>query len=225
MSPALALSGSALVLVGAVILKSVLFAFFERRAMPVFRAAGRMFLGNVLTSAVGVFVATLIGSGPGVWLVGVPVVYGLCWMTSRRLVKATPIGWLSRIAPAALAAAMTLALLLSCVLFAAGTGIIAIHQLVLYWLVKVAAIFLALSVSVMLTTVWEEWVIWRLSSRPQSTYFAPVLRATLYVLLLVVLVPAVMILPRRLKSPDFLAQRHNLTVANKTKSPGDPALR
>lgn len=49
MVPALALSGSILVLVAAVVLKSVLFAFFERR-LPRLHAAWRMFLGNVLTS-------------------------------------------------------------------------------------------------------------------------------------------------------------------------------
>ena len=212
MAPALALSGSFQVLVGAVILKSALFAFFERR-LPHLRAAWRIFLGNVLTSLVGLFVAALIGSAPGVWLVGVPVVYLLCMVTARRLVKATPLGWLSSLSPAALAAAMTGALLVSCVLFVAGTGILAAHQLILYWIVKVAAISLALFASVMLTTVWEEWVIWRLSVQPEGTaFFASVLRTNLYVLLLVMLVPAIMILPRRMKSPDFLGQLPDFMV-------------
>ena len=56
MAPALALSGSFQVLVGAVILKSALFAFFERR-LPHLRAAWRIFLGNVLTSLTGILAA------------------------------------------------------------------------------------------------------------------------------------------------------------------------
>ena len=68
-----------------------------------------------------------------------------------------------------------------------------------------------------LTTVWEEWVIWRLSSRPEGTgFFASVLRANLYVLLLVMTVPAVLILPKRLKSPDFIAKRHDTMVSQTT---------
>src|SRR5947208_2874463 len=57
---------------------------------------------------------------------------------------------------------------------------------------------------------------WRLFSRPEGTvFFASVLRANLYVLLLVIAVPAVLILPKRLKSPDFIAKRHH-TMVNQT---------
>jgi hypothetical protein len=71
MVPALALTGSIFVLAAAVIVKSVLFAVFERR-LPRLRAAWRMFLGNVLTSFVGLLVAVMIASGAGMWLGGVP---------------------------------------------------------------------------------------------------------------------------------------------------------
>ena len=218
MVPALALSGSILVLIVAVVLKSMLFAVFERR-LPRLRAAWRMFLGNVLTSFVGLLVAVMIASSPGILLIGVPLVYFLCWLPSRRLVKAAPLAWLARTSPAALAGIMTCALLASCILFMAGRGALETHELVLYWIIKLAAIFLALFASMTLTTVWEEWVIWRLSSHPDGTgFFASVLRANLYVLLLVMLVPAVLILPKRLHSPDFLAQRHNRAASQTNAS-------
>lgn len=61
--------------------------------------------------------------------------------------------------------------------------------------------------------MWEEWVIWRLSANPEGMgFFATVLRANLYVLLLVMAVPALVILPKRLHSPDFLAHRLNAPV-------------
>src|SRR5579863_1002879 len=84
MVPALALSSSILVLIAAVALKSTLFAVFERR-LPRLRAAWRMFLGNVLTSFVGILVGVMIGSAPSFWLIGVPIAYFLCWLPSRRL--------------------------------------------------------------------------------------------------------------------------------------------
>jgi hypothetical protein len=205
-APALALSGSLLVLAAAVMVKSALFAVFERR-LPRARAAWRMFLGNVLTSFVGVLVAAMIGNG-AIWLLGVPMVGVLCWLPARRLVKVAPQPWLARTSPAALAGLMTFALLASCILFTVAQGAITTHRLALYWMIKLAAIFLALFASVTLTTVWEEWVIWRLSSRPEDTgYFSTVLRTNLYVLLLVMAVPAALILPKRLKSPDFLVKR------------------
>lgn len=210
-APMLALAGSLLVLAGAVIVKSVLFTVFERR-LPRFRAAWRMFLGNLLTSFVGLLVAAMIGSGL-FWLVGVPVVWLLCWLPSRRLVKVAPQAWLARLSPAMVAVILTGALLASCILFMVGQGAITAHQLALYWIIKLVAIFLALFASVTLTTVWEEWVIWRLSSRPEgSGFFGSVLRTNLYVLVLVMAVPAAVMLPKRLKSPDFLAKRHGTAV-------------
>lgn len=205
--PALALSGSFLVLIAAVMAKSVLFTFFEPR-IPRLKAGWRMFLGNVLTSLVGILVAGMIGSGPGAWALGVPLVCVLCWLPSRRLVQSAPLKWLSQLSPLGVAGIMTTALLGSCVLFGISRGAIDTHQLMLYWAIKVCAIFLALLASVTLTTIWEEWAIWRLSSRPEGTqYFVSVLRSNLYVLVLVLAVPAAVILPKRLKSHDFLAKR------------------
>ena len=219
MVPALALSGSVLVLLVAVLIKSALFAIFEQR-LPHLRAAVRMFLGNVLTSFVGLLVAVMIASSPAIWFVGVPLVCFLCWLPSRRLVKVAPMRWVGRTSPTIVAGIMTTALLGSCILFMVGRESLEIHKLVLYWIIKLAAIFLALFASVALTTVWEEWVIWRLSSRPEGTeFFAPVLRATLYVVLLVMAVDAAFIFPKRLKSPDFLARRHSDTVAQITVPP------
>jgi hypothetical protein len=205
-APWLALAGSATVLAAAVIVKSALFAVFEPR-LPRLRAAWRMFLGNLLTSVVGFLVAGMIGSGP-IWVIGVPVVFFLSWLPSRRLVSVAPLAWLARTSRTGLAAIMTVALLASCILFGVSQGAITAHQMALYWTIKVVAIFLALLASVTLTTVWEEWVIWRLSSRPEDTqFFASVLRTNLYVLVLVMAVPAAIMLPKRLKSPDFLAKR------------------
>jgi len=216
MVPAQALSGSILVLTIAVLIKSALFAVFERRLPPV-RAAWRMFLGNVLTSFVGLVVAVMIATSLVSWLFGIPLVGFLCWLPSRRLVKAAPLAWMARSSQTALAVVLTVSFLVSCILFMAGRGALEIRQLVLYWIIKLGAIFLALLASMTLTTVWEEWVIWRLSSRPEGTgFFAPVLRANLYVLLFVMVVPAVLILPKRLKSPDFLAQRHNVVASQTT---------
>jgi hypothetical protein len=196
-----------------------------------------MFLGNVLTSFVGLLVAVMIASGAGIWVVGVPLVCFLCWLPSRRLVSVAPLAWLARTSPRAVAGMMTAALLASCILFSVARDAIESHQLALYWGIKILAIFLALLASVTLTTVWEEWVVWRLSSRPEGKgFFTSVLRTNLYVLVLVMAVPAVIILPKRLKSPDFLAKRHRTPVAEtstglnsnrfheKGKTPGAPSI-
>ena len=121
--------------------------------------------------------------------------------------------------PVGLAGMMTSAQQASCILFMVGQGAIRSHQLALYWIwiIKLITIFLALLASVTLTTVWEEWVVWRLSSRPEGKgFFVSVLRTNLYVLVLVMVVPAALILPKRLRSPDFLAKRPSTTVAQRS---------
>lgn len=136
--------------------------------------------------------------------------------------KAAPLKWLARIPPAVLARLMTGAMVASCIFFMAGQGAVEAHQHALYWTIKLAAIFLALLPSVTMTTVWVEWAIWRLSSRPEGTrYFATVLRANLYVLLLVMLVPALMILPKRLHSPDFIAKHNKVSSQTVSSYVGD----
>jgi len=218
--PAIALSGSILVLAFAVVLKSVLFAVFEPRLSRL-HAAWRMFQGNVLTSLVGLLVAMTIASSPVILLLGAPLVYFLCWLPARRLVKSAPLAWLARMSHLALAGILTGALVASCILFSVGRGTIETHELVLYWVIKLTAIFLALLASITLTTIWEEWVIWRLSSAPEGIgFFSSALRANLYVLLFVMLIPAVLIIPKRLQSPDFLARRHNAVGIGTSSSHG-----
>jgi len=129
--------------------------------------------------------------------------------------------WLSQFSPLAVAGLMTVALFVSCILFVASRGAIESHQLARYWTIKVTAIFLALFTSIALTTIWEEWSIWRLSSRPVGTeYFTTVLRANLYVMVLVLAVPAALILPKRLRSPDFLA-KHRPAIVQTSARPSE----
>ena len=216
MVPALALSGSILVLAATVVVKSALFAVFER-CLPPLRAAWRMFLGNVLTSFVGLLVAVMIASSAGIWFIGVPLVCFLCWLLSRRLVKLAPVAWLARTPPGNLAIIMTGALLASCVLFTAGQGAIRTHQLVLYWITKLVAIFWLCSQASRSPQSGKNGSSGASARAPEGTgFFATVFRTNLYVLVLVMAVPAVLILPKRLKSPDFLAKRPSAAVAQTT---------
>jgi hypothetical protein len=207
------MSGSLFALSAAILLKSVVFAIFEGR-IPRMRAALFMLLANVLTSFIGLIAAAMLGSG-AIWLVGVPIVFVLCWLPARRLVGVAPRPWLARKSPGGVAVLMTVALVASCLLFIVAQGAILTNKLFLYWAIKLVAVYLALIASIALTTIWEEWAIWRLSSRPENaSFFASVLRSNLYVLVLVMAVAAGLMLPKRLKSPDFLTKRHAATVAH-----------
>jgi len=187
----------------AVLLKCGTYAVLQKNA-----AFGRSFLfmlfANVLSSVVGFISAALIASW--VWLIGVPIVWGLCLLPAKRLLAAAPYPWLARGSPGTVAAFMTFALMVSCFLFVFGEQAVSANAWLVYWILKFLAIYLALMVSITLSAFWEEWLIWRLSFRPATdvSFVGPVIRANLLVLLCLMIFAASIILPKRLKAPHFL---------------------
>jgi hypothetical protein len=207
------LTGSAIALPIAIGLKSLLFAFLQKR-LRYSVAVMFMIAGNILTTFIGVIVAAMIGSGAA-WLFGIPIVWALCWLPSKRMVAVSSRQWVQHLSPGLLSFFMTGALVVSCVLFLVGQAAILADRLAFYWVIKFAAVYLALLVSILLSAFWEEWVVWRLSRLPQEqTFMVPVVRANLYVMLLIMLFGAAMMLPKRLKSPDFLVQSYRHIVAS-----------
>jgi hypothetical protein len=200
------LTGSLIVLLAAVGLKSVAFAAWQPR-LGFWHGLLLMIAGNLLTTVIGVIAAVMLGSGP-LMLVGVVVAWGLAVLPARRLIASAPLPWLKHFHPGGLAGVMALALGLSVVLFSfAQMGMFSGRPMI-HWAVKLTAVYLALMVSIILTAFWEEWVIWRLSSYPEqhSAFVQPVVRANLLVLLAVMLYAAAVMLPHRLKSPNFLVK-------------------
>ena len=169
-----------------------------------------MLAGNILTTIIGILVAGMIGSG-ALWAVGIPLVWLLCLPASKRLVAVSGWRWLSRFSGGAVAVGLTILLVVSCLLFIAGQEAIRTGGLGLYWTIKFVAIYLALFVSVLLTSFWEEWVIWKLSAFPlqEAPFLRPVLRANLYVLLIMMAFAAAIVLPKRLHSPRFLVSKES----------------
>ena len=200
------LTGSWVILAVAVALKSAIFAVSQKR-LSFGRGALLMLVGNVLTTIIGAVAAAMIGSGP-IMLIGVFVVWGLCLMPARRLLSAVKNPWLKRFSPAGMAAGMSAALVVSCFLFGISSIFADSAQMTLYWLWKLAAIYPALIVSIVLTAFSEEWTVWRLSSCPTdyTGFVRPVIRANLVVLLGVMLFAATVVIPKRFQPRDFLVK-------------------
>jgi hypothetical protein len=197
---------SAIVLPIAVGLKSLLFARLQRH-LRYWTAVTFMVAGNLLTTVVGAVAAAMLGSA-GLWLAGIPIVWALCWFPAKRAIAISDRRWLKAFSPGLLAAMMTGALVLSCILFLAGQGAILANRFGLYWTIKFAAVYLALLVSILLSAFWEEWVVWALARIPERQNFgAAALRANLYVLLLIMIFAAAIMVPKRLERPDLLVRR------------------
>jgi len=193
-----------LILLGAVLLKSTIFARSQKHLSFTMGFMG-MIAGNVLTTIIGVIVAALIGSGPIIFA-GALIVWPLCIWPARRILAAMNHTWLNSFSPVGMAFVMVLLLVASCFLFASSMLFTGSKPSLTYWLFKLAAVYLALIVSIVLTAFWEEWTVWKLSRLPAefAGYVQPVIRANLVVLFCVMLFAAGVALPKRLKSPDFL---------------------
>lgn len=200
------LTNSLVILLAAVALKSIIFSCLQKRLSFV-HALLLMLAGNVFTTGIGFIAAAMIGSGP-IMLFGGLIVWPLCVMPARRILAVVKIPWLKPFSSAGLAAVMALALVVSCILFAISATFIDSNHLIVYWIWKLAAVYVALIVSILMTAFWEEWVIWKLSRCPAdyTGFVQPVIRANLIVLLCVMLFAAGVTLPQRLKSPNYLVK-------------------
>ena len=213
------LTSSWIVLFAAVALKSIIFSFSQKKlSFP--RAFALMVTGNVLTTIVGMIVAALIGSGP-IMFIGALIVWPLCILPARRFIVAANYPWVKRFSAGGLAGVMALALVASCFLFGISSLFADSNHLAVYWIWKLTAVYTALIVSIVLTAFWEEWVVWKLSRCPVefTGYVQPVIRANLVVLFCVMLFTAGIVLPQRLKSPNFLVKLgliHHASLVVKT---------
>jgi hypothetical protein len=197
------LTRSLVMLAAAVLLKCALFAVFQKEIS--FPLAGLfMFLGNILSTIGGLLVGLMMTS-PGIVVVVLPIVFLLCWLPARRVHTIIP-RWHLRSYVVALI--MTVGLLASLFLFMSAQSAAAHFDLVGYWIAKLAAVYVAIIISMALSALWEEWVIWKMSRRPaeDNGFIKPVVRANLYTMLAVMLYGAILIMPERMRSNDFLVK-------------------
>jgi hypothetical protein len=193
----LALRWGLVALAVVVAIKCLAFALLQRGALSWGRAVAAMFVANVVSTIAGLL-AGLTYVFPAVGLGGIVAVIVVSWLPARRLGELYP-----RLRRFSVAIAVVL-YVASTVLFV-GAQVLALRSsMVAYWLTKYAYVVCALLISMVLTTFWEEWVIWRMSGGRDSAFVTPVFRANAIALFVVMLAVAIAVLPERMRSSDFL---------------------
>jgi hypothetical protein len=205
---ALAIGGAALlgqsviVLIAAILVKSALYAWFERSPSP--RASfGAMLGANILSTLVGCFAAAIVAGVPLFGLAGL----ALCAvLPARRIALAYP--GISAVTSAfGIVFLMTMLVFFSILLWSlARESLHAQGSLGIYWSLKIAYVFGGLLCGLIITVFWEEWAIWRRFGGGDfdRRRFSSVLAANLITLALVAIYAAAVMLPRRLASPNYL---------------------
>lgn len=189
--------------------KCVAFLWFSRQLLPWYKAILSMVAANIVSTLIG-FVAAIPFLIPDLLLVGIPIVFFVSLYPARRYSSLISSKIKIPMQAVTVAVIATLLFLGSVVLFILATGML--HQssqtsLGWYWLYKIVYVFIALLLSIGLTTYIEEGTISSLVKQPSeepAPYLAPVIKANLIALLLITLVGALKVLPERLASPNFL---------------------
>ncbi len=207
---ALAIGGAALlgqsliVLLAAILVKSALYAWCERTHSPRTSFAA-MLGGNLLSTVVGCFAALIVAGLPLVGFAGL----ALCAvLPAKRIALAYP-AVNAAFSSFGIVVLMTSLVFFSLILWSlARETLNAQGSLVLYWSLKIAYVLLGLVCGLIITVFWEEWAIWRLfgGGAFDRRRFAAIVTANLITLALVALHAALVMMPRRLASPNYLVE-------------------
>ena len=204
-------AGSAIILLSAVLLKCIAFAFLEK-SLDWKDAIGLMFIANIFSTLIGLFLS--VGAAmPSVFIGAIIIVFGVSYMPACRLVEKVPWAFLKQFNGAGLAFTIVGLYIATYFLFAWSQQLLNSESPTwLYWLAKVGFIYAAIIISIMLTTVWEEYIIARYMSKTvaNADYFLPALKANLITMLAIMAYAAAMMIPKRLESPQFLAYLQNM---------------
>lgn len=183
--------------------KCLAFTFLARDIGPIRRPV-YMLLGNVVSSVVGVVAALPLAAPSLIFLMIVPIILGsLCISPAARLREELGLAWLSTHWAVYV---LTLGIVATLVLYGLAQSALNADAHSSYWALKILYIAAAFGISVFITVLFEEWTIWKLSgeSGAGKNWLAPVLHANLFAFLIAGGIAASIMLPKRMRSPNFL---------------------
>jgi hypothetical protein len=202
------LGRSLYVLAAAILLKSILFAWFERSRAPGYPRSpfAAMLAGNALSTVIGGLAAACVAEIPGLPVIGILGIAMASILPARRIARIFPaINCVFSVFGVVFL--MVTLVCLSLVLWGSSRCLLEDSSpLALYWLVKFAYVFGGLLCGLIITVFWEEWAIHRIMAREDSDRhrFSSLVRANLITLGVVAFYAAVMLLPQRLHAVNFL---------------------
>jgi hypothetical protein len=194
-------SSSLLGLAAAVLIKCVAFACYEKSlSWP--KAFCFMLAGNIVTSLIGIVIAGF-AAAPAL-LISLPLLFMATFWAARQLLPRVAWPWIQKLSPEHLAGFVVLALFVSYLLFGLATTQPDPPRLA-YWIFKSGGLYAALLISMVITTFYEEWMVYVLARKPKEppSFYTAVVRANLLTLFVIMGCTAAYMLPQRFASPFF----------------------
>lgn len=175
--------------------------FISRSDFKTIRAVLYVLIANVVSTLVGTVVAMMFTSSD-VLFMGIIVLFLVFLLPARRLKHFKRF---EKNSTWFIAFALTLVTLITVVIFSFMIGYQASPHI--YWLSKILLCTIAIVISVLISVLYEEAVIaklYKLQKKEDKSFLTPVLWSNIIGVGVVVLIGAIIALPARLKSPDFL---------------------
>ena len=192
-----------------VVVKGVLIAKFQKISLGL-----SLLLScptNCVSTLAGLVFSAFLASGP----LFLPVLFLVCGIISLPvgflMVKYEEFRFIETKSRVVVALCLTLLGVLSVLMFAFSGGYVASESpnLLVYWLVKITATTIAMLISILLTTAYEVVVIsglYRLIRKKELNFINSVLRANIIAILALSVAAALIVLPIRFNSPDWLLE-------------------
>ena len=186
----------------AVFIKCAAFTYYERD-LPKPKAFLFMLLANVVSTVVGFIIAGLVTAN-GAILIGLPLLFVSTFWSARQLLPRLASPRLKYVSADGLAGLMLLLLFTSYVFFGVAMSLDDPPGMG-YWIAKTGGLYLAIIISMVISTFYEEWIVYLLARKPKEppTFYRAVVRANVLTLLIVMGCTAAYILPQRFASPFF----------------------
>lgn len=158
-------------------------------------------IANIVSTFVGLVVAVMFTSSD-VLLMGIIVLFLVFLLPARRLKQIKHFGknstWF-------IAFVLTLVTLITVVIFSFMIGYQSSPHI--YWPMKIFLSTLAIIISLVISVLYEEAVIaklYKMRKKEEKSFLRPVIWSNIVAVGIIVLIGAIIALPARLKSPDFL---------------------
>ncbi len=193
-------------LFGVVFVKALVFAFLEK-SLPKFKAFGLMIVANLFSSLLGL----LLNLGAAVPMISIFIamlVVAVSFLPAKRFIKYNPWGLMKKWPPTLLAVIVGILYFGTFLLFYFAMGALDRSTYAAYWSLKFAYVMIAVTISIFLTTFWEEWAVVTLAKK-DGTGLISALKANLIAFLIIMAFLAARAMPERLKSEDFLIQKES----------------
>jgi hypothetical protein len=175
--------------------------FILKSDFKTIRAVLYVLVANVVSTLVGTVVAMMFTSSD-ILFMGIIVLFIVFLIPARRLRHYKRF---EKNSTWFIAFALTLITLITIVIFSFMIGYQASPHI--YWPLKVILSTIAIVISLLISVLYEEAVIakfYKLQTKEEKSFITPVLWSNIIGVGLIVLVGAIIALPARLKSPDFL---------------------